>query len=387
MLRCINTEKNEKFAFCLNKTAFVFLFVVCQLNGQSKITMMNTKLSVPELENKQLENCLLSIADKIDSQEQKILNLRKEIEVRDTIIEELKAQNTNAKMDSTVIADLKLQEGKFLKDLELIDSKIKQMESDAKKTSANYQSLTETEGKLRELKDITAKLEQSVIDQERYTSKDCLIIDNLPIFDQQWPMIDNVLKFVEQFLGFTVNFADIKACHPLPRKLNQAIPPVIVKFVYFDQKNQIYFRRVQLGNRTHYNPSNNRPVFIRERLSKHDLKLKMYAENNMNMVTTTFNSQVRVFIRTEGNKTTSKPVNTFDDIHKLENIAIKKRPGRRSEGPNGQYQGERQTSNTNPRNFFLDRQKRGLEVSPEGMLFTPSSKLMNFNRTPPMNQN
>ena len=349
--------------------------------------MINTKLSVPELENKQLENCLLSIADKIDSQEQTILNLRKEIEVRDTIIDELKAQNTNAKTDSTVIADLKLQEGKFLKDLELIDSKIRQMESDAKKTSANFQSLTETEDKLRELRDITAKLEQSVIDQERYTSKDCLIIDNLPIFDQQWPMIDNVLKFFEQFLGFTVNFADIKACHPLPRKLNQTFPPVIVKFVYFDQKNQIYFRRVQLGNRTHYNPSNNRPVFIRERLSKHDLKLKMYAENNMNMVTTTFNSQVRVFIRTEGNKTTSKPVNTIDDIHKLETIAIKKRPGRRSEGPNGQYQGERQTSNTNPRNFFLDRQKRGLEVSPEGMLFTPSSKLLNFNRTPPMNPN
>ena len=113
----------------------------------------------------------------------------------------------------------------------------------------------------------------------------------------------------------------------------------------------------------------------------------MYAENNMNMVTTTLNSQVRVFIRTEGNKTTSKPVNTIDDIHKLETIAIKKRPGRRSEGPNGQYQGERQTSNTNPRNFFLDRQKRGLEVSPEGMLFTPSSKLLNFNRTPPMNPN
>ena len=133
---------------------------------------MNTKLSVPELENKQLENCLLSIADKIDSQEQTILNLRKEIEVRDTIIEELKAQNTNAKMDSTVIADLKLQEGKFLKNLELIDSKIGQMESDAKKTSANYQSLTETEGKLRQLKDITAKLDQSVIDQERYTPKD-----------------------------------------------------------------------------------------------------------------------------------------------------------------------------------------------------------------------
>ena len=173
----------------------MFLFVVCQLNGQSKITMINTKLSVPELENKQLENCLLSIADKIDLQEQTILNLRKEIEVRDTIIDELKAQNTNAKTDSTVIADLKLQEGKFLKDLELIDSKIRQMESDAKKTSANYQSLTETEGKLRELKDITAKLEQSVIDQERYTSKDCLIIDNLPIFDQQWPLIDNALKF------------------------------------------------------------------------------------------------------------------------------------------------------------------------------------------------
>ena len=96
MLRCINTEKNEKFAFCLNKTAFVFLFVVCQLNGQSKITMINTKLSVPELENKQLENCLRSIADKIDSQEQKILNLRNEVDVQDKIIEKMKAQNTNA---------------------------------------------------------------------------------------------------------------------------------------------------------------------------------------------------------------------------------------------------------------------------------------------------
>ena len=117
------------------------------------------------------------------------------------------------------------------------------------------------------------------------------------------------------------------------------------------------------------------PVFIRERLSKQDLKLKMYAENNMNMVTTTFNSQVRVFIRSEGNKTTSKPVNTIDDINKLKTIAIKKRPGRPSEEPIGQPQVERQTSNT----------KRGLEDSPDGMLCMPSSKILNHNSTPPMN--
>ena len=55
------------------------------------------------------------------------------------------------------------------------------------------------------------------------------------------------------------------------------------------------------------NPANKRHIFLRERPTEEYLKVQIYAEKkNENVVTTTLNSQVKVFAKTPENKTVAK---------------------------------------------------------------------------------
>ena len=65
--------------------------------------------------------------------------------------------------------------------------------------------------------------------------------------------------------------------------------------------------------------------FFRERLTKEHLKVKIYAEKTKVMVTTTFNSQVSVFVQTLENKTVAKLVRTMKYVDNLENGAVIKK--------------------------------------------------------------
>ena len=71
-------------------------------------------------------------------------------------------------------------------------------------------------------------------------------------------------------------------------------------------------------------PTNKNPIFLREKLAKNDLKVKIYAEEDKNLVTTTFNSQMKVFVKNDNNKTVSKVVQSKKDVDKIESVAIKR---------------------------------------------------------------
>ena len=84
-------------------------------------------------------------------------------------------------------------------------------------------------------------LENKVNEMERYSSKDCVILQNLLL--RSGNFTQDVLTFFNEVMGVEVNSYDLKACHPLgPVSLNQKCV-VIVKFVYFDIKNRIYGRK------------------------------------------------------------------------------------------------------------------------------------------------
>ena len=63
-------------------------------------------------------------------------------------------------------------------------------------------------------------LEERVGKQEQSSSKDTIIIDKLPIYDVNLPLLGNVLKFFEFFLDYQLQIGDIKACHLLQKMKN-----------------------------------------------------------------------------------------------------------------------------------------------------------------------
>ena len=84
--------------------------------------------------------------------------------------------------------------------------------------------------------------------QERYTSKDCLIICNPP-FDSRDSknVLKNTLRFVCDFLKLNLTENRIKACHILQGTANgDQYDLVICKFVYFDENDRVFGARRRL---------------------------------------------------------------------------------------------------------------------------------------------
>ena len=65
-------------------------------------------------------------------------------------------------------------------------------------------------------------------------------------------------------------------------------------------------------------------LYLRVVLSKQDLKLKKYPEKEKNLVTTTYNSQVKAFLETPENKTISKVVRSKKDVDNLARVALQR---------------------------------------------------------------
>ena len=138
------------------------------------MSLENIKPSIKKLKNASLENCLRLMLDKMETQEKTISQLQKEVREKDSKLEEMRCE--------------------------------------------------------------TEALEERVGKQEQYSSKDTIIIINLPIYDANLPLSGNVLKFIECFLDYRLQIGDIKDCHLLPKTENQSVPSVVVKFVYFHPK-------------------------------------------------------------------------------------------------------------------------------------------------------
>ena len=186
----------------------------------SIISLENIKSPIKKLKNASLENCLRQMLDKIETQEKTISQLQREVREKDSKLEEMRCE--------------------------------------------------------------IEALEERAVKQGQYSSKDTIIIDNLPISDVNLPLLGNVLKFFECFLDYRLQIGDIKACQLLPKIEKQSMPSVIVKFVYFNLKIDIYNSRMVLSRPNMLHPTNKNPIFLRERLAKNDLKVKIYAEKDKN---------------------------------------------------------------------------------------------------------
>ena len=113
----------------------------------------------------------------------------------------------------------------------------------------------------------------------------------------------------------------IKACHPLPtRKDSGKNVPIILKFVYFSDKDEIFGRRRMLSG---LKGVQGKGLFINERLPKSDMEMKRKCDN-MNLITTTHNCQVKVFCQRPNGSFYSQSVNSLAGVEQLAKIAAKK---------------------------------------------------------------
>ena len=102
------------------------------------------------------------------------------------------------------------------------------------------ENLAKTDKRFVELSDFCKELDQRLREQERYSSKDSIIINNPPYNPRDdEKLISNPINFFRTFLNIELETASFKACHLLPGKqqlLYGLMPAVIVKFVYFAEK-------------------------------------------------------------------------------------------------------------------------------------------------------
>ena len=95
-----------------------------------------------------------------------------------------------------------------------------------------------------------------VWEQERYTSEDSIIVDNPPFDpngDDNDALLELIVFFIKKFLRYELEPSKFKACHILPGRAEEKglMASVIVKFLYFRDKNQIYANRKYLkGQKT-----------------------------------------------------------------------------------------------------------------------------------------
>ena len=183
--------------------------------------------------------------------------------------------------------------------------------------------VTENESKGERIKQLESQMTGVTIkvnELERYESKDCLIFHNLPI-GQHGSYLSDTVAFMRNILQVNICEEDLKACHPLGKGTSSYPPKIVAKFIYNDQKDRVWARKRLLCS--YQNPSNLKPVFITERLTKYDVELKQAAEQH-NLFVSTYNSQPLLYVVQDG-KRVSQVINSTQDILELKDVAEKSR--------------------------------------------------------------
>lgn len=176
---------------------------------------------------------------------------------------------------------------------------------------------------IRQLRNDVTDLEVRISEQERYSSKDCLIIENAQLNVSNCEDLRvSLCQFFMRYLDYKVTPSCIKACHKLSKGGRGYPPTVIAKFVYFDDKNEIYARRSLLGKTV--NPTNKRPIFLKERLPKRDLEIYKQAINNK-CIATTQNCQVKIFCQDNDGNKVSVPVKSLKALEEMVHRAVKRK--------------------------------------------------------------
>ena len=185
-----------------------------------------------------------------------------------------------------------------------------------------FESLEDKTRRIRCLEDKVDELELRLADQEKYSSKDCIIIENFPLVETTEPLSHQVCSFFENYLNYKTSPSNFKACHLLGKWSSKDFPPaIIIKFIYFGEKDLILSRKSSLARAR--NPFNQSPIFIKERLPESQRKLKREAEN-MGLITTTHNASVKLFKKNAGGKFQSFIIKNRAELYESKSMAVPK---------------------------------------------------------------
>ena len=158
------------------------------------------------------------------------------------------------------------------------------------------------DSEINSLKEDVRYLSKQFNEQERYNSKNCIFVSNLPLTSGISNFKD-VTQFLREYLGIVVQETDLQACHPLGKFTDRRQPPnVLVRFLHFYSKDRIWARKYQLKGKM--NPINNKPIYLRERLTKADSDLLDYARG-LGCVTTSMNPAPQFLVKTSFGKKSS----------------------------------------------------------------------------------
>ena len=124
--------------------------------------------------------------------------------------------------------------------------------------------------------------------------------------------------FIDKFLGIKLSADEIRVCHFLGRTTGS---PIIVKFLYFHQKNSVYNRRTIVVQRENENSFNQQP--ISKRPPKEQRELQKQAEAN-GWITTTNNCKVKLFLEGTNSSRHSQNVASETDIDNLISQAVRR---------------------------------------------------------------
>ena len=101
-----------------------------------------------------------------------------------------------------------------------------------------------------QLQNRVTELESRVLEREKYSSKDCLFIENMPKVDGNLPLATKVCAFFDLYLNWKSDETNFKACHYLSSpKIGRKSPAIIVKLVYFGEKQEVYGRKSWLAQK------------------------------------------------------------------------------------------------------------------------------------------
>ena len=102
------------------------------------------------------------------------------------------------------------------------------------------ETIKKQNAQIRELRNEVTDLKERISEQEKCSSKDTIIINNLPL-SQDADLVSSVLYFFKTFLDIQLLREDLKACHILGKcsDINKH-PPVVVKFVHFHRKKKMF---------------------------------------------------------------------------------------------------------------------------------------------------
>ena len=117
------------------------------------------------------------------------------------------------------------------------------------------------------LKNELCALEQRITLQERYSSKGCLVFENVP-WDGKEFLPTFITRLLSEYMNFLTNPENFKACHVFGRGQKNTPPAIIVKFAYFHEKNEIYSKKKDVDVNSPKTIDDNMAIAVQKKKSR-----------------------------------------------------------------------------------------------------------------------